>query len=448
MKGIGILVSSTVALSASGVVATALQVSKRDTPPVSVSGNAFFAGDKRFYIRGVDYQPGGSSDIADPIADVDGCKRDIKQFTSLGINTIRVYTVDNTADHDECMNLLKDAGIYLVLDVNTPKYSLNRKEPDASYNDVYLQNIFATIDAFANYDNTLAFFSGNEVINDAKTTDCAPYVKAVTRDMRQYIGSMGYRKIPVGYSAADVSQNRKQMAAYMNCGTDDERSDFFAFNDYSWCDPSTFTKSGWDQKVKTFEDYSIPLFLSEFGCNTNERQFNEISALYSEKMSGVFSGGLVYEYSQEPSDYGLVRVSGSSVSPLKDFQALKKAYAAQDDPSGDGGYKKSGKASTCPQKSANWDVDTTSLPAIPEPAKAYMAKGAGKGAGLKGSGSQNAGTASSGTATAGSGQITATATGANKPGAAAGLRVPELSFTYFACGSVVLASSLLGSILL
>lgn len=157
------------------------------------------------------------------------------------------------------MKALDDAGIYLVLDVSTPKYSINRASPHESYNSVYLQSIFATIDIFAKYDNTLAFFSGNEVINDDSTTSAAPYVKAVTRDMRQYIGSRGYRKVPVGYSAADVDSNRFEMAQYMNCGPDDERSDFFAFNDYSWCDPSSFTISGWDKKVEKFKNYGIPI---------------------------------------------------------------------------------------------------------------------------------------------------------------------------------------------
>ena len=220
---------------------------------------AFWAGTTRFYIRGVDYQPGGSSALADPIADAAGCKRDIQKFKDLGLNTIRVYTVDNTGNHDECMNALSEAGIYLALDVNTPKYSLNRADPNPSYNDVYLQNIFATIDIFAKYDNTLLFFSGNEVINDDRTTPSAPYIKAVTRDMKQYIGSRGYRKIPVGYSAADVSSNRFETAQFMNCGTDDERSDFFAFNDYSWCDPSSYSVAGWDQKVALFGNYSVPL---------------------------------------------------------------------------------------------------------------------------------------------------------------------------------------------
>lgn len=150
-------------------------------PTITTKGNAFFSGDDRFYIRGIDYQPGGSSDVSDPLSDYDTCSRDIPYFKKLGLNTIRVYTVDNSANHDECMSALADAGIYLALDVNTPKYSLNRAEPGESYNPTYLQSIFATIDVFAGYTNTLLFFSGNEVINDANSTSAAPYVKAVTR---------------------------------------------------------------------------------------------------------------------------------------------------------------------------------------------------------------------------------------------------------------------------
>ena len=39
------------------------------------------------------------------------------------------------------MKELSDAGIYLALDVNTPKYSLNRDQPAESYNSVYLQSV-------------------------------------------------------------------------------------------------------------------------------------------------------------------------------------------------------------------------------------------------------------------------------------------------------------------
>jgi hypothetical protein len=379
----------------------AAEVTNSNTPPVSVKGNAFFANGKRFYIRGVDYQPGGASLAKDPIADATGCQRDVAEFKKLGINTVRVYTVDNSANHDACMKLLADAGIYLALDVNSPKYSLNRADMSSiqmSYNDVYLQFIFATIDAFAQYDNTLLFYSANEVINDNTTSFAAPYVKAVTRDMRAYIKARGYRSIPVGYSAADIDSNRFDMATYMNCGSDDERSDFFAFNDYSWCDPSTFQQSGWAAKVAQYSNYSIPLFLSEFGCNTNTRQFNELTALYSDQMTAVYSGGLVYEYSMEESKYGIVQINGNSVQELADFATLQKQLAANPVPSGDGGYKTSGAASSCPPASPPaWVVTNSSLPQMPVNAQKYFTSGAGAGPGLSSSsGSQTAGTPSPG----------------------------------------------------
>ncbi|KAM3418254.1 1,3-beta-glucanosyltransferase [Cercospora zeina] len=449
MKGAAALVAASAALANAAAPNVAARANSK-IQPVTVKGNAFYAGDQRFYIRGVDYQPGGSSQAADPIADSNGCQRDIAEFKKLGINTIRVYTVDNTANHDDCMSALADAGIYLALDVNSPKYSINRNEPAQSYNPTYLQSVFATIDAFQKYDNTLLFFSGNEVINADNNTNCAPYIKAVTRDMKQYIGSMGYRSIPVGYSAADVESNRYDMAQYMNCGTDDQRSDFFAFNDYSWCDPSSFTTSGWDQKVKQYSNYSIPLFLSEFGCITNTRDFGEVAALYSDDMTAVYSGGLVYEYSEEGNGYGLVKIDGNSIDEKPDFSALANAYEQTKPPSGDGGATTNGSPSQCPTESNTWEVtDFTGdqLPAIPSGAEKYMKNGAGTGPGLNGPGSQDAGGASTGTAAPGSGSVTATGKpGSKSSGAAAGsLVMGEIGFAPFICTGVVMMCSLLGA---
>ncbi|RDW88963.1 putative GEL1 protein-1 [Coleophoma cylindrospora] len=407
----------TAALLASPVAAGTPVLKERATStlsPITITGNAFYNGTDRFYIRGVDYQPGGGTGTTtDPISDATTCKRDVQYFSELGINTIRVYTVDNTANHDECMAALEAAGIYLVLDTDTPLYSLNRNEPQESYNSVYLQSVFATIDAFANYTNTMAFLSGNEVINDANNTDCAPYIKAVTRDMKQYIGDRGYRSIPVGYSAADVSSNQFLMAEYMNCGTSDARGDFYAINDYSWCDPSSMTTSGWDILVQNYTGYGAPVFMSEFGCITNTRNFGEVAALYSTEMTGVFSGGLVYEYSEEGNGYGLVTISGSSVTTASGFNYLKSAYASVANPTGLGGATTSTASSECPTSNAEWAVSGSTLPAIPTSAAAYMSTGAGTGPGLDGSGSQDAGSSdneSPGTATAGSGEVTATGT--------------------------------------
>ena len=208
--------------------------------------------------------------------------------------------------------------------------------------------------------------------------------------------------------------------------------------------------------------------LSEYGCNTNTRTFEEVGALYNTEMTGVYSGGLVYEYSNEASNYGLVEISGSSVKELPDFSALMTAYKNTPNPQGDGGYNSTGGASGCPVESADWQVGNDSLPAIPAPAQKYMTSGAGKGPGLTGAGSQNAGVESSGTATQGSGNVagyTSTAVGmssstgtsssssssgssAASGSAASGLRAPEFAIAPVVCGLVVVLSTAFGAFLL
>jgi hypothetical protein len=174
-------------------------------------------------------------------------------------------------------------------------------------------------------------------------------------------------------------------------------------------------------------------------------------------MTGAYSGGLVYEYSQEDSNYGLVTINGNSVTNRDDFTALKTAFAGTKNPTGDGGYKSSGSASTCPSDSKSWDVTMSDdeLPAVPSGATELFQKGAGDGPGLSGSGSQDSGAAETSLAPAGSGAVTSggtvpsgTASSSGSAGAAAGLRPFEFSFAPLVCGAVVFASSLFGGALI
>jgi hypothetical protein len=99
----------------------------------------------RFYIKGVAYQPQGMS-VPDfcgvrltirsgiqarplmipttpslspppsltPWPTATGCARDVPILQELGVNVIRVYSVDNTLNHDSCMSALDQAGIYTM----------------------------------------------------------------------------------------------------------------------------------------------------------------------------------------------------------------------------------------------------------------------------------------------------------------------------------------------
>jgi 1,3-beta-glucanosyltransferase GAS1 len=57
----------------------------------------------------------------DPLVDANQCTLDAALMKQLGANTIRVYHVDATADHSGCMQAFADAGIYLVVDLDSFK---------------------------------------------------------------------------------------------------------------------------------------------------------------------------------------------------------------------------------------------------------------------------------------------------------------------------------------
>ncbi|CAB11192.1 1,3-beta-glucanosyltransferase gas5 [Schizosaccharomyces pombe] len=354
---------------------------------IKIKGNAFFNSDtnERFYVRGVDYQPGGSSTLVDPLADTSICKRDLPYLQGLNINTIRVYQVDNSANHDECMSALQDAGIYVILDLATSSNSISRLDAASSYNAVFLQGIFATIDAFKNYTNVLGFFAGNEVANTAENSATTTWVKAALRDAKEYISKNSDRDIPVGYSAADVAEIRVQCADFFACGNSSVRADFYGMNMYEWCGAdSSFTISGYDQRMEEFANYSIPLFLSEYGCNdvtkesdgTPDRPFDEVDAIFSSEMSSVFSGGLVYQYSEEGNNYGLVVIDGDNVTISKNYETLKEKYASAANYTGDGDYSSSPATLTCPADDSYFT--SFPLPTMPSEAKGFIESGAGQ----------------------------------------------------------------------
>jgi hypothetical protein len=342
----------------------------------------------------VAYQIGGSSGYdpsagKDPLSNGDVCLRDAALLQVLGVNTIRVYNLDPNLNHDQCASIFNAAGMYMLIDVNSPLSgeSLNSAEPWTSYYAAYLNRTFAIVEAFKSYPNTLGFFAGNEVISDVATGGTVPpYVRAVTRDLKQYIKNHASRVIPVGYSAADVRDVLEDSWNYFQCsieGEDDDmsRADMFALNSYSWCGDSTFTESGYDQLVALFKGTSVPVFYSEFGCNKPApRVFTEIQSIYGVNMTGTFTGGVVYEYAQEANEFGLVTVnSDNSVKLLADYNTLKTQYAKVDWSDVEG-VKASSTTPTPPTCSAGLIKETGfnnnfTLPAVPPGAQTILDNG-------------------------------------------------------------------------
>ncbi|KAL8690257.1 MAG: hypothetical protein Q9218_004254 [Villophora microphyllina] len=279
------------------------------TPVISAVGSKFFTADgNQFYIKGIAYQLIST----DPLIDTEQCKRDATQMQDLGANAIRVYHVDPTADHKGCMSAFADAGIYLFVDLDDFPTQI---QPLSAFS--------AVLDEFQKYDNTAGVFVGNEVLTTAEVSNAAPYVKAAIRDMKAYRDSKSYRKVPIGYSAADVPGLRPMLQNYLACGDNDaERADFYSLNVYEWCGVSTYDGSGYSQLEKNATGYNIPIFISETGCHIpRPRTFADQSAIFGPDMSDTWSGAIVYEWIQEANDYGLVNY-GPMVDPKVSTDAL------------------------------------------------------------------------------------------------------------------------------
>ncbi|KAG5518070.1 hypothetical protein PMAC_003256 [Pneumocystis sp. 'macacae'] len=305
----------------------------------------------------------------DPLANPRTCARDLKFFKELGINTIRVYTIDPNLDHSHCMNLLAKNGIYVLLDLSEPRTSIISINPswDVSLFSRYSQ----VIDSMHHYPNLIGFFAGNEVILDTTNTHAAAFVKAAIRDIKAYIRHKNYRKVLVGYAANDHQYTRIPSANYFACEHDSVAADFFGINIYEWCEPTTFETSGYKDRVQDFSNYNIPLILSEFGCNivngqVGTRTFNQIPYLYSQEMTYVFSGGIVYEWFQNVNSYGLVDVlDDGSVSPREDYYHLKnKLSLANPMLLRSSKYTPTDQPPECPINSQHWSASNV-LPPVP-----------------------------------------------------------------------------------
>jgi 1,3-beta-glucanosyltransferase GAS1 len=171
------------------------------------------------------------------------------------------------------------------------------------------------MDEFQQFDNLAGFFVGNEAITNANGSVTAPYIKSAARDMKAYRDEKGYRKIPIGYSAADIATLRPMLQNFLACGDETKDSlDFFSLNAYSWCGTSTFQESGYNILEQNSTELHIPIFMSETGCNTvRPRDFKDQEALYGE-MADVWSGSIIYEWIEEANNYGLIKY-GEPVDP-------------------------------------------------------------------------------------------------------------------------------------
>ncbi|KAH8178364.1 glucanosyltransferase domain-containing protein [Sarocladium implicatum] len=341
--------------------------------PITIKGTKLYDEDgQQFFVKGVVYSPFDlANDEQDPLKDPKRCQLDAGMIKDLGANTIRVYIVDETADHDGCMEAFANAGIYVWLDLPKRTLHINRFKPE--WTQKMYDSWTQTIDNFAQYDNVLFYTISNESV-DSDHDDGAPYVKAAVRDIKAFVSAREYRRVPVIYASADDMEARLPLAEYLACGKEEETIDAYGLNVYSWCGDSSYYESGYDKLYEQFESLDIPVLFSETGCNAEEgdRKFPDVKAMLGNVFQAVFSGVVVFEYAQHENDYGIVEYPSASSSgtnlgfpvTLAEYNSLSKMFSSMN-PTGTSAnrYTPTNSAPECPETLFGWAA-RTSLPTI------------------------------------------------------------------------------------
>jgi len=112
-------------------------------------GSKFFTADdgNQWFVKGVAYQ----LQAYELGTDAGQCTRDAALMQQLGANSIRVYHVDPSLDHDGCMQAFNDHGIYVFLDLDT--FSSTVTQTDPQWTPAQYGAFKFVMDAFQKYDN-------------------------------------------------------------------------------------------------------------------------------------------------------------------------------------------------------------------------------------------------------------------------------------------------------
>jgi hypothetical protein len=270
--------------------------------PVRIEGKGLVTDHGRFMVRGVALAGVDAKANDDLLADDHYeyiLNKIIPKLESLHVNAIRVFRVDPSKSHDKVMNLLKNKGIYVYVELMNEKVNVNRVAP--IYNDTLYTRVKAVVDAFAKYDNVLAFSVGNElvfpgnIIANVKSdpaeveTNDARVEKSLIRDTKQYLRDSGKRLIPVGVSMQDGPSSSMKIAeknahmvgtdvveAYYACQTEDTKgsnADFIGINSYRYVTPNKdapLNNNAYDNHVKEVEEFSVPVLFTEIGAQNRD----------------------------------------------------------------------------------------------------------------------------------------------------------------------------------
>jgi hypothetical protein len=192
-----------------------------------------------------------------------------------------VSWINGLSDHTSCMKQLQKAGIYVISNLAQPLTQLSVSQTW----DHSAQDQFRTIlDSIENFPNLLAIFVGSSPIT-------LPFVKAVVRDMKEYMVIRNYRNIPIG-AFFRIAHGRSPQQ-YLSCGEQNSCIDFLGIRSYRGCSDLQLKRQEYENATISYSDSSIPVVLLDESCNP---QIELLQSISGSGLAGILSGAIIFSY--------------------------------------------------------------------------------------------------------------------------------------------------------
>ncbi len=238
--------------------------------PIRVRGKFFFAGEEKFFVRGVTYGPFAMGSDGTQFPEPDLAARDFELMAEMGVNTVRVFTVPPLW----LLDLADDRGLKLLVGIPWSQHVTFLDSPDIEKE--IERTIVDTVKSMNRHPAVFAYLIGNEIPPDMVRWHGPDRVRAFLKGLVRLIKDIDPERL--------VSYANFPSTEYLTV----DFTDFLCFNVY------LHQESAFRRYVSRLHNLAVdrPLVLTEFGIDSMREGVEEQARILSWQVRIAFEMGV------------------------------------------------------------------------------------------------------------------------------------------------------------
>ncbi len=238
--------------------------------PVRVRGKFFFVGEQKFFIKGVTYGPFPPASHGTQFPEPDMAKRDFALMASMGVNTVRVFTVPPLW----LLDLAQDHGLYMLVGIPWSQHVTFLDSP--AIEKEIERTIVETVRGMNRHPAVFAYLIGNEIPPDMVRWHGPDKVRAFLKSLVGLVKEVDPDRL--------VSYANFPSTEYLTI----DFTDFLCFNVY------LHEEGAFRRYISRLHNLAVdrPLVLTEFGIDSMREGTEEQARILSWQLRVAYEMGV------------------------------------------------------------------------------------------------------------------------------------------------------------